>query len=285
MKEIINFLLPVEQDYKQCFPAELPLRGDLDKLKPDIKWAKELGINDPNLAQRKHHGFGHNARIIILESLLLPKVEDRLKEEGVIISQEQKAALLLSGISHDFGHEKDFELRLESHQKRSAKRDWLENVFFDLRRRDIDIFKNVNRLAVITLASQIDRVHDERNDAVALKVLRKEYASSLRNLPLELDIFKDLDSGLERLRTAEWFNRWYGHIAEIIVKILKGGLLKPEEEKSLFHLLHFPHFEETSRLLPFALRLYQLSTKNPGYKIDQWKATMDTAQALGAIRV
>lgn len=285
MKEIIEFLpKPADEDYRKYFPLELSSRADLEKLRPDPEWAELFLIKDPNLAQREHHGFGHNGRIIILQSLLLPKIEDRLKKEGAIISQEQKAALLLSAISHDFGHEKDFELRLEAHQQRSAKRDWLEIVFFDLRRRDIDLFKNVNQLEVITLASQMNRVHDERNDTIALRVLRKEYAYNLRNLPLELDIFKDIDSGLEKLRTEEWFNKWYGHIAEIVVKVLKGGLLRPEEEKSLFHLLHFPHFEETRQLLPFALRLYQLSTKNPEYKKDQWKTTMDTAQMLGGIR-
>jgi len=274
------------KNYREYFPSELLSQEDLEKHKPNPEWIKLLGIKDPNISQRAMHGLAHSARLTVLNSLLIPELEKELNKKEIEILPEQKAALELSEGTHDWGYRGDYEyiFGLESrHQKISADCNWLDYVFDSLQRRGIAVFQDVSRPEVIIRAAQINRVHDYRDKEKALKVLRDEFDPTLRNLPLELEIFKDLDAGLERLRVEGWLRE--NPFLKGVAGVVKRGLIDSSSEKSLLFRLHTPTFEATKRLLPFARQLYDISTKHPEYRIDQWKATVEVAQMLGAVKL
>lgn len=285
-KKVVGILFrQPEEDYKYKFPEILSSRSELDRLKPRPHWVAESLKKGSKRALWSSHGDGHIARSLVFFHLLT----EMMAEGGTVkLTKDQKAAIELSVITHDLKYNSDkFETilakRMVGHQRRAANQVWLRNVFSDLAKEGINSFSEVSPDIVIPLASQINRVHDYRDNFIALSVLKKDFPDvHIKGIPLELEVFRDIDAGLERLRTEELFKRVINRV--LLIRPLKKIILNSPPIKSPLRRLHFPLFEETRRLLPFAMHLYNLSIKNPEYKIDQWKATMNIAQMLGAVR-
>lgn len=276
---------PVKEDFRQTFPRELPSRIVLDKLRPRYEWAIESLANGLDRSLWKSHGDGHIARLVIFHQLLIRKMGEN---KTLRLTKEQIAAIELSVITHDLRYNFDrretiFEKTIVKHQEKAADQKWLERVFFDLAKGKVNSFAEVSSENVVPLASQINRVHDYMSDATALTVLRSNFPGrNIKEIPLELSVFKDIDSGLERLRTEEILKKIINWV--VVTRPFKGMILRLPKIKKTLNLFHFPQFEETRQLLPFSFELYHQSRKNPEFKKDQWKATMDTAQALDAIK-
>jgi len=286
IKDTLNVLFgPPEQDYRYEFPKNLSSRSELDKLKPFREWARESLDKGLDRTSWQGHGDGHIARTVVYAGLLL----EIMKENGgVQLSNEQRAAIMLACVTHDLRYKSDkFEAvvpgKIIGHQSRASDRQWLRGIFVDLAEKGVSYFSEVEADKVIQLTSQINRVHDYGDDSEALATLKKDFPeANIKELPLELEIFKDIDAGLERLRTEEAYKRILNRVG-LLPESFKKAILKQSWVEDSLRRFHFPHFEETRQLLPFAFHLYHLSMKNPEYKKDQWKITMDIAQTLGAI--
>lgn len=288
IKETLRVLFrPLNEDYEYTLPANLPSRRELDKLKPRPEWAKESLERGLNRAFWSGHGDGHMARIAIYAPLAMELMAQNGK---IMLAKEQKAAIRFSGVTHDLRYGSD---RLESvmsaitkkpgHQERAADKEWLRNIFADLEKEKISLFSEVSLEDVIQLTSQINRVHDYTSNSRVLAILGKEFPDvNIKEIPLELEIFRDIDAGLERLRTEEAYKRILNRA--LLTRPFRKMILRQNWVEFSLRRLHFPHFEETRQLLPFAMKLYHQSIKKPEYKTDQWKATMDTALELGAIK-
>lgn len=280
---------PLSKDFKYNPPENLPILNDFNKLRPQKEWAIESLKKGLDRALWSDHGDGHVARVTIYLHLLMAMMEENGREP---LTKEQKAAIVLSGVTHDLRYGSDrwepMKLALtkkSGHQARAAGKEWLGSVFVELAQKEVSLFSGVESDKVIQLTSQINRVHDYTSSFRALVILKEEFPdANIKEIPLELKIFRDIDSGLERLRLEGLYNKVGPVAAEIISRVLRQGTLNPKVEKSLLHLLHFPHFEETGQLLPFAMQLFHKSIRNPEFKKDQWETTIKIAKDLGIFK-
>lgn len=288
IRETLRILFrPSNEDFKYTLPKNLSSRRELDKLRPQKGWAIESLKKGLDRTLWSDHGDGHVGRVEVFIPLLI----EMMTQNGKIsLTKEQKAAIVLAGVAHDLRYKSDrFEVvmaeitKKSGHQGRAAEKDWLSKIFADLAKKDINLFSEISPAVVVQLARQIIDVHDNRDDTSALKTLQKHFPDAgIKELPLELRIFRDIDSGLERLRTEEIYKRILNRLR--LTRSFQKFILRQTWVESSLRRFHFPEFEETRDLLPFAFALYHKSIEHPEYKTDQWKAVMNAALELGAIK-
>lgn len=245
-----------------------PSLCDIASLQPEKSWGLKK-----DRAGWMAHGDGHIARLLVLFSVLLEKLEH---DENIFLDRDSRAAITLSIITHDlrYGSDVEFMYRQELHQKKASDQTWLKAILTQLTLQAPGIFEGVDCRKVIAIAAQINRVHDYHSSQAALTCLNAEFHEQKKEHSLEMKIFLDLDSGLEIVRLESW-------LYETFPQAFIPALSQFSVLENKLHQLQNPLFVSTAALHTFATALYKKSKKHPEYGHNQWAAVMKTASEMG----
>lgn len=271
---------------------EIPSREMLEALRPDPQWLED---SQKGIERKlwKYHGDAHIARLIIEGELLIALLR---KNETLVIEKNflrlQKFAVILADLTHDELYEEDditsrfgiisLQKYFIPHMEAGSNQVWLESILRSLVQGPENLLSTIQEneiKTIVQMTSQINLIHDYRNESVALDRL-KQQNPDLTELPIEYHIFRDLDSGLERVRVEGEFHKIL-HGSALERRLLQSRLL----ERLAFQRLRNPYFRETLLLTDIARDLYIASTSRREYRLDQWAAVMNAAELdLGIIK-